>query len=702
MPGEERGSRRGSTQLTVRLSIEGLQEGQKPPQLRIYLFTHNGRLVESLPYRGEPVVFTIDPGRDYRATVGPDLISGERPPADLASTLLKASSLSRDWLRQIHPTTLEFRIFPPIWRCWFPVCINVHGTVRKLLNPGGTPSQYAPLCTGTVQIFQVDLGCTLDSFTVIQLETLRTRLIEKVAPHNPGAPSTLGNANGRFANAVASSPAELADTLASLGPAGLKPYIVANNRFLWPFWCELIPDYLFCWQELTEVPIQSDGTFSAEICFWCPEDFPDLYFEVIQNLDGVDTEIYDPQIACSTFYGYDGSESVDIVIDDPRAVACQPTPNPGPDYLYVWPTAIGNVDLGNVNGPETGGGPALGEVTVTGPGGNPENAAWGGTLSLQMQFHPDLQANNIRYYRWSYQFADEASPTPIRATVTHRYQTITVSGSIITIHLNPVTFGPQLVSGPSNPGGTTNLFAIPDPTLPWIDINDPLDRPFAYFDSTELLTPGKSGLCTLILELFDGDGKFVPCNNPRSSSTIGDQPSDPAGPGAFTYILPQIGGPPNTYTNAPMFNITDHGRLTFQVLVDNRPTVAQLPGVSTPLGSTATDPCGVLHYSSGSDNVEIDYVAFQPGNFVDWSLTVSRGISGVVAEIVPPAPATGTSAGSPGSPVPFNNSASALLGPCLQAAFAVNLYCRARVTNGYGQQSQYDSSQTIAFALLHP
>ena len=71
------------------------------------------------------------------------------------------------------------------------------------------------------------------------------------------------------------------------------------------------------------MPIQSDGTFNAEICFWCPEDFPDLYFEVIQNLDGVETEIYDPQIACSTFYDYDGSESVDIVIDDPRAVACQ-------------------------------------------------------------------------------------------------------------------------------------------------------------------------------------------------------------------------------------------------------------------------------------------------------------------------------------------------------------------------------------------
>ena len=28
------------------------------------------------------------------------------------------------------------------------------------------------------------------------------------------------------------------------------------------------------------VPIAPDGTFSAEICFWCPDDFPDLYFEV--------------------------------------------------------------------------------------------------------------------------------------------------------------------------------------------------------------------------------------------------------------------------------------------------------------------------------------------------------------------------------------------------------------------------------------
>ena len=137
MPSEERASRGGSRQLTVRFSIEGVQSGQSAPELRVYLFTHNGSLVDSRPARGESVTFAIDPGRDYRVTVGPDVMRGEVQPADLAGTLLKASSLSRDWLHQIAPEALEFRTFPPIWRCWFPVCINVHGTVRKLLNPGG-------------------------------------------------------------------------------------------------------------------------------------------------------------------------------------------------------------------------------------------------------------------------------------------------------------------------------------------------------------------------------------------------------------------------------------------------------------------------------------------------------------------------------------------------------------------------------------
>lgn len=700
---------RSRSSITVNVALSPV-EGQKAPNVRAYLFDRAGRLVDSRS-ANKSVTFKADPRQDYRVTVGPDLLKNEKPPADLAAQLVKAKAVSQDSRAQLAQEVLNFNIHQIIWICWIPTCINVHGTVRKLLNPGGTPPQYAPICTGTVQIFEVALDCTLDSFTVIELLNFKSKLLQKLSVNRAQftehlstrslsrtnvAASSLSNAMSSpvLSSSAASSSAlnDVSATIAALDGTPLKQYIIAQKNILYYFLCELIPDYAFCWQELTEVPIQSDGTFSAEICFWCPDDLPDLYFEVVQNLSGTETEIYDPQIACSTYYDYDGSQSVDIVVDDPRAVACQPVGNPGPGYLYVWPTAIGNVDLGGIDGLET----------LLGTGLLPGNTPWGGTLCLQMQFHPDLQANNIKYYRWSYKFDDETDFTQIKATVVHRYETITVNGSQIVIHLNPVTLGPNLVSGPTNPGGTSNLFAIPDPTLPWIDIDDPADRPFAYFDSTEAILPRKSGGCTLLLELFDGDGKFVPGNNTRGVSTLGDQAGDPGGPGAFTYILPDLTKPPGNYTNAPTPNITDHGRLIFRIQVDNNSTDAELPGVATPLGTTETDPCGMLHYSSLSDNVDLSYVAFHPNNYLDWELDIWRGVSGLAASIPPSPPATNTSSGSPGLPAHFINSAATLLGTCPQAAFAVNLYCWARANSGYSRQSQYDSSKTIAFALIHP
>ena len=706
------------TIINVNVSLSR-QEGQQLPAARAYLFDRAGRLVDSQPV-AKTVTFKVQHDQDYRVTVGPDLLKDGKAPADLAAQLAKANALSKGSRYQLAQDTLDFTIYPPIWICWFPTCINVHGSVRKLLNPGGSPAQYAPICTGTVQIFEVALDCTLDSFTVVELLNLKASLLDKLSlgslqvasefssisssqrASSLGAKSRISGMKVAAAaqntqslarsSGSGASLGDVAATIAALDGSQLKQFLVQQKEILFPFWCELIPDYAFCWQELTEVPIQSDGTFSAEICFWCPDDLPDLYFEVIQNLSGTEVEISDPQIACSTYYNYDGSQSVDITVDDPRAVACQPEGPPGPDYLYVWPTAIGNVDLGGIDGLETG----------IGTGLLPGNTPWGGTLCLQMQFHPDLQTNNIQYYRWSYKFDDESTFTQINATVVHRYETITISGTDIVIHLNPVTLGPQLVSGPTNPGGTSNLFAIPDPMLPWIDIDDPADRPFAYFDSTGGVFPRKSGMCTLLLELFDGDGNFVPSNNVPGSSTLDDQAGDPPLPGAFTYILPDIGGPPNTYSNAPTPNITDHGRLIFRIQVDNNNTVAELPRVATPLGSTDTDPCGVLHYGSTTDNVDLSYVAFHPNNYLDWDLSISRGLSGVVASIPPSPPPTNTSSGTPGVPAHFVNTAGSLLGTCTQAAFAVNLYCAARATSGYGRQSQYDSSSTIAFALITP
>jgi hypothetical protein len=149
--------------------------------------------------------------------------------------------------------------------------------------------------------------------------------------------------------------------------------------------------------------------------------------------------------------------------------------------------------------------------------------------------------------------------------------------------------------------------------------------------------------------------------------------------------------------DASTLGLVSGNSFILNVYVDNRPTQAQLPGVSTPVDSTSANPCGILHYNGPGDNVDIQYVAYQAGNFLDWYLSVVRGTSGGVAFI------NGhSSAGSPGLPVDFNNTVATLIGSCTQAAFGVNLDVYSRCTDGWSRLSQYDSSQSIAFALTIP
>lgn len=730
-----------SQQRTLRIEavFHGQEQGEELPPARVYLFDRTGRLVASEPLGKEVVTFRVESNQNYRVMVGPNLLGKEKEvPPDLAEQLTKAKAVGQDVIAQAKQDSIRIALSKFIWFCWWETCIVVHGTVRKLLNPGSPNPQYAPICNGTVQIFQVDLDCTLDQLASFQVLTLRDVLVDKLRGlkveaekvaiiHGPIPPGPLaegkaiGTATGRLrqasakaeireSSAVESAKAEklsrgtpksalqtarmttsLAETttaLSVLDGIALKQYIVANKAILWWFLCELIPDWAFCWQELGEVPIQSDGTFWAEICFWCPADFPDLYFEVVQNVGGFEHEISDPQIACSTYYNYDGSQSVDIIVDDSTAVACLPDPGrpiPGND-LYVWPIAIGNDDLLYITDLESN---PLVNTSTTGllNGTTP----WGGSLSLQMVFDPRLKANsNIRYYRWSYKFDGDLDFTKISASVIHRYMTVTYAP--LTIHLNPVVLGPQTV------GGTTNLFAVPDP-FPgdgWVDINDPYDRPFAYFDSTGNNLPPftfndtlsrRSGLCTLMLEMFDAAGNLVPCSN------LG-------GPGPFKFVLPDLANPGQYTSVLTSNNITPQGQLIFRVHVDNNDTFAQLSGVTTPTGSA--DICGILHYGNSSDLVSIHYAATHPNNFLTWGLSVSRGLAGLVASVSGNTSSPPMSLPAPSTPGEFKKPASTLLDGCTSAAFAVNLDVDATATDGYNRQAQYDRDATIAFALLHP
>jgi hypothetical protein len=713
--------------LTVDVALRA-QEGVQAPKARVYLFDRGGKLIASKPVGASQLKFQLSDEQRHRLLVGPDISLEGLSDTEIAAELARSEAISRDVLPSAGLDTIALEIPPSIYRCWWKTCIYVHGSVRKQTAPG----VYAPICTGVVQIFQVDLACTLDnlaSFTdapkwyALLTDVLsgldraqlaeRIRLIpnlpdpppeslhethvpEQSAKRMRGAQRTFGgqaapasqslamaaSASASALNAAprVSSAAELAATLRSLPEHAVKQAILANKAIVAPFLCRLIPDWWFCWQELGEATIQSDGSFSAEICFWCPEDLPDLYFEVIQTIGGIEREISDPQIACSTYYEYDGSEDVTITVEDPDAVACnEPKGRPiGGEEYYVWPTAIGNVDLRNITGlEEAAGGPPQGLV-----GASP----WGGCLALQMQFDPRLKEDGIaKFYRWSYRFDGDASFSPISAPVNHRYMTVTYSP--LQIHLHTVNLGPQTI------GAEQNLFEVPDPYPGdgWVNIDDPYDRPFGYFDSTDNhyspfnytdTLPRRSGMCTLLLEMFDAAGKLVPCGN----NGVG---------GPFEFVLPELSGPPTEYTSmlGPN-NITPAGQLMFRVLIDNQDTSASIDSVSA-AGHTA-DSCGMLHYEEDDDDVAIFFHATHPNSYLTWSLGVSLGFYGGVAS------ESGNSSSPPKPENPLVRDAGELLHGCTNGAFAVNLYTAATATDGYSRQSQYDRSASVAFALLHP
>jgi hypothetical protein len=161
------------------------------------------------------------------------------------------------------------------------------------------------------------------------------------------------------------------------------------------------------------------------------------------------------------------------------------------------------------------------------------------------------------------------------------------------------------------------------------------------------------------------------------------------------------------FVTAPPANITGHGRLFFRIRVENNYTVAKLPSVINTTTGQSADDCGFLRFTDLSNLITVNYVAREVNDYLSWELDIDRGLCGLVATTGIHDHSSPGSAVPPGAPAAFTNSATVLLGPlgsCAAcddgAAFAVNLNCWVWATNGRYAQTQYNSSNTIAFALL--
>ena len=700
---DKKGSTTGTVSVPVNVKLQASSSGseEKARQSSVYAFTSTGRFLAkaTVEHDGSAVLnvpASASP-RDIRVVAGPE-IAGEKAPTLSELTRRGAS----EQFARIHPgeqvSGLKFEIPSEIWFCWHRRCL-VQGTLLKRVITGGLPVDL-PVCGAHVQIWEVErIEIILPKLPITVIEKLRQIVINpelatSIVPRNPNPPDP-----APFSNLAAlSTRVELAAPAPTLGvvptdsPDFASLQILAQTSDAESFrqslisylpivryWlCELIP--LFVTKTLVATTTTDRcGRFEDTIFLGCYASNPNLYFTANIFFFDFPISIYAPTpVACYTYWNYQCGTDVTLYTNNIFAPGCSPCAPINADENYVLFRAIGGVSLSSIYGaspllPSTPQGLAAGAVVAG------EDSPFGGLLLPRVEFDSSLLDNNLAsFYQISYWDTIQSKWVPLTGDINRHYN---------------VFVGTQLVTkvyplGPQTVGSTPNLFAIP-PALPpvgdWAFPDPAYDLANAQFPTTVLptSTPGGTfGMYQLKLELYDSSG------HPVNITAAG-----------IKYYVPSTVESDGTIdtVDASTLGLVSGNSFILNVYVDNRPTQAQLPGVSTPVDSTSSDPCGILHYNGTGDNVDIQYVAYQAGNFLDWYLYVVRGITGTVAST-----SGHTSAGSPGVPVDFNNTVAALVGNCTQAAFGVNLNVYSRCTDGWSRLSQYDSSQSIAFALTIP
>jgi hypothetical protein len=689
--------------IQVSVALHPSPAGETQPQAVAYAFTDTGHFISKAAVEKSRSVSlnvpSLSSARNVRIVVGPEL-DGEKEP--VLSDLTRRGA-QQQFVRVAPGETISpaiFEIPPQIWDCWHRFCL-VEGTLLKRVITGGLPVDM-PVCNAQVHIWEVEsIEIVLEKAPISVIEKLRQAIVNPPPPErtgirpfnpNPPDPPPLQSLAGRLVNL------EFAQPIPTLAPvpasellnlqvlaqtaddAAFRQALIASASSI-RFWlCELMPQ----WVTKTLVATTTTdhcGNFRERIFLSCFAPNPNLYFTATTNFLFFPITIYDPTpVYCYTYWGYQCGTNVTLYTGSPYAPCCSPCPQVNAPPNYVLFRAIGGIPLSQIYGDSntlvvTPGNRGLAASGVT-PG---EDSPFGGLLLPRVEFDSSLlELGLASYYKISYQSATSGGWQELRGDIDRHYNHF-VGTQLVTTQYN---LGPKIV------GTTPGFFAIP-PALPpagdWAFPDPASDLANAQFPTDALPSPvpgGTYGMYQLKLDLYDAAGNQV----------------NIAAKG-ITYYVPtgvESDGTVDT-VDASTLGLVSGNSLIINVYVDNRPTVAQLPGVSTPVDSTATDPCGILHYSAPGDNVEIDYVAYQPGNFLDWGLSVVRGITGSVAS-----DSGNTSAGSPGVPVGFDNTVSSLMGTCAQAAFAVSLGCYSRATTGWGRISAYDTNATIGFALITP
>lgn len=638
--------------------------------------------------------------------------------------------------------TLHLAIFPPDWVKWLLCPCVVRGRlVKRLTLPDGTAKDLG-VCFACVKIYEVDkfprLILRLPEHDLFRLRDELRVILEKWPPELPpkelppefrpkvwppppppppveqysvrGSLPPMGGSELETSGMDASeaSPSEhqaeaLTDEARNVSLAGevrtsLEPIFMATSasqlRTALIAKADILVQLACVWEWLhfyfhTDlikcVCTDEQGRFETTIWYPCSGDKPDLYFKAVQCIGGTLHTIYDPGVACHTYWNYQCGNDVLLVVTDPAARTCVPpdpvTVPPGVT-LWVMPYAVGGIRLDQIK-----------SSGLTDHGGGGLNAPFGGRLGLRHGYSSSIpidSPNKPFFYRWLYKKDGEPEwnefAEPVAETVVRHYVDTDLAKPD-----EPPTF-PVYTLGPHSLNGMHLYEFKPHlpPQVPGHKTEWPIDDWFADIYSGILKSPSlpggveaSAGKYKIKLEIYDKAGNRIT-----------------PGSGTFRFIVPtglDIDGVTILTRNATPAELEDDGFI-FYLHVDNRNCSADIDAPTID-SISAGDVCGFLRYQSG-DKVKIAYHATHPANFATFSFWIKRAaqtLYPVAGEVA--AASAGVYAGDGSGNFEHDFSTGALLGPCTEAAFAEILRVYAKATNGWDRITAYDAHDERAFAL---
>lgn len=719
-------AKKASKAVIVKVKTDG---GDIQKDLHLYLFDSEEEFLESAELKdGEAKLKTSAKkiGGRSQIIIGPEMPK-ELKGRKISPILIKKMggyqpSIKLDRNNQINIVGLPKFKFPT-W-AW---CL-ITGNLSKSFSIDGE-NQVLPICDARVNICEIDrikwwwpkiprpvitdLGKKLKDM-VLRPEIEIPPVINPKVPIkkiiNPKIDLELSAPEGLQRALLLKLPDDVKRGLLSNSEATVNATIYKNFHLLHPYLC-LWPwfwPYFYRCTKIATVYSDCNGSFDFNYLNFTND--KDIYIWVEVNIDGEWVTVYRPSIPCHTHWNYECGKDLNIRITDPRVLPCSCD-----DELegeLVWFRSIGHhataLHIKQEDTPIALQGTSFRNVGCTDIHDAEQINPFGSTLLFKLLFGDGLPKTGITHYRWTKTLMKTANldliPSPETTVVDgsiKKYYFVITTDSDGHQHFETkwVTLGAE--GSEQNIGYRIPSWNIYDDegvppehkalTIQWTSPD---------FWSAALNTKSPDiadGLWRFDLELLrlDSAGVFQVVDVPKEVFQVSNFNNSGVSVNA-----------PNKHLNIPLVNppAPGHARnLQVLVRIDNNKCTADIQDVE--LGGNLSGPCGFLKYTTPGDPVKISFVASHVHDFANFVFRVVKGNN--TEAINPSINQSGYVINDVGiydlnGGIFENNTpfpVSRLVGGCLQAAFAENLWVYSLATDGTQRLDEYDDGDTNAFAL---